>query len=77
LPGALKLFPVFTEAAGRIPEVDSLKHKTGRTVVSSARRYKASLDMLENLVHYYMKAENPKKLIRRIKEKPSEENSRS
>lgn len=72
LAGTIQLLPVLSEAGARIPEVDRENHKTGKVVMSYANRYRAVMSMIENLFQYAIKTENPKKLVRRIKEKKDE-----
>jgi hypothetical protein len=74
LVGIIQLLPVLSEAAARIPELDTQKHKTGKTLISNSKRYRAVLFMLNHLFQYYQKAVNPKKLIRRVKPKKEKVN---
>lgn len=54
-----------TEAAATSVEVDGDGHRTGRVVVHGSRRYKAMLEMMNNLVSYQLNDKKPKRLIRR------------
>lgn len=69
LVGVLKLLPILSETGARFPEVDSDGHKTGRTVVSNAKRLSGVYSMLGGLVKYSMTDQAPRKLIRRPRPK--------
>lgn len=71
LTGVLKLLPILSETGARVPELDTQGHKTGRTLVSNAKRLSGVYTMLGSLVKYSMTAESPRKLIRRSRKKVS------
>jgi hypothetical protein len=69
LTAILKLFPILSQTSARIIELDQTGHRTGRTLVSSRKRYDAVLYMLNRLNQYGLHHEAPRKLIRRVKPK--------
>ena len=72
LSGVIEMLPVLSESAARTPELDLSGHKTGRTLVSSKKRYNSVLEMLNHLNHYGLNDSTPRKLIRRPKTKKEE-----
>lgn len=75
LPGFKMLFPALTQAASQTMEVDAKHFRTGRYVISPERRYTALCNMIENLIRYYVAADAPKKLVRRVPRESDEKTS--
>lgn len=65
LVGMLKLLPVLSESYARVPECDEKGFKTGRTLISNAKRIQSIYAMIDNLIRYSLTTIKPIKLIRR------------
>ena len=65
LTPVLKCIPILTESAALTPELDPHGHKTGRTVISSRKRYNSFLEMMYHLNRFMMTDSAPRRLVRK------------
>lgn len=68
LTAVVELIPMLMEAAGRMDEVID-GAKTGRVVVSNAKKVQSVQPILRHLNQFYLSKDTPKKLVRRPKTK--------
>lgn len=65
LSPVLHCIPVLTESACRTAELDQGGHKTGRTILSSRKRYDSFLEMMYHMNRFMMTDTAPRRLVRK------------
>jgi hypothetical protein len=67
-----QILPILSEAAGRMPEIDSQGFKTGRMLISWKKRHNALLEISNTVNRYFTTKDSSRKLIRRPRDKEDE-----